>query len=151
MHQQMHRAEKRIPDHTPMQKGYSDYITEISLCNQKRKGDYNQCSVLQFSWKKENFRTTKKSVIDKSNEALWKIDDKFDMTIPEIDKIIEGSTSVPAAICCAFRYGYLQGTKATKQPQRIERIVEILTQMDQKTVRRAHLMISGMIGGRCDG
>ena len=37
MHRQMHRAEKTIPDHTPMQQGYSDYITESSLCNQKVK------------------------------------------------------------------------------------------------------------------
>ena len=42
----------------------------------------------------------KKSVVEKSNEMLGKIDTRYDMTIPEIEEIMEYYTDIAAAICC---------------------------------------------------
>lgn len=58
-----------------------------------------------------------KNVIEKSEDMLGKIDDRYDMTMPEIQEIMEYHADIAAAICCAFRYGYLQGTKVTKAEQ----------------------------------
>ena len=86
----------------------------------------------------------KKSVVEKSNEMLGKIETRYDMTIPEIEEIMEYYTDIAAAICCAFRYGYLQGTNAAKQPWYIERIVNLLKTMEPGEVKDMYYFVQEM-------
>lgn len=87
-----------------------------------------------------------KNVIEKSEDMLGKIDDRYDMTIPEIQEIMKYYTDIAASICCAFRYGYLQGTNAAKQPWYIERIVNLLKTMEPGEVKDMYYFVQGMAG-----
>ncbi len=85
-------------------------------------------------------------VVKKSEDMLGKIDDRYDMTIPEIRDIVEHYTDIVGAICCAFRYGYLQGTKAAEQPRNVQMIVDILKEMDQESQKEVYYFVQGYAG-----
>lgn len=87
-----------------------------------------------------------KNVIEKSEDMLGKIDIRYDMKIPEIQEIMDYHTDAAAAICCAFRYGYLQGEKAAKKPWYIERIVNLLKKMESSEVKDLYYLVQGLAG-----
>lgn len=59
-----------------------------------------------------------KSAIQKANEAISKINPRYDMKQKEIEEIYENIDSPIKAICVSFRFGYLQGIKAAKAEMR---------------------------------
>lgn len=87
-----------------------------------------------------------KSVIEKSEDMLVKIDTQYDMTIPEIQVIMDYHTDTAAAICCAFRYGYLQGERQRKQPWYIERIINLLKTMESGEVKDIYYFVREIAG-----
>lgn len=87
-----------------------------------------------------------KNVIEKSEDMLGKIDARHDMKISEIREIMDYHTDIAAAICCAFRYGYLQGETAAKQPGYIERIVNLLKRMEPGEVKDMYYFVQGIAG-----
>lgn len=87
-----------------------------------------------------------KNVIEKSEDMLGKIDDQYDMKISEIREIMDYHTDIASAICCAFRYGYLQGETAAKQPWCIERIVNLLKTMEPSEVKDMYYFVQGIAG-----
>lgn len=55
-----------------------------------------------------------KSTIQKANEAISKINPRYDMKQKDIEEIYENTNNQIKAICVSFRLGYLQGTKAAR-------------------------------------
>lgn len=59
-----------------------------------------------------------KSAIEKANEAIGKINPRYDMQQHQIEEIYENIESPIKAICVSFRFGYLQGMKAAEAEMR---------------------------------
>lgn len=55
-----------------------------------------------------------RSAIQKANEAISKINPRYDMRQKEIEEIYENIDNPIKAICVSFRLGYLQGMKASQ-------------------------------------
>lgn len=56
----------------------------------------------------------RKSVIEKSESMIGKIDPRYALKSIEIAEIQNGSENWFYAICHSFNYGYMQGVKAAK-------------------------------------
>ena len=55
-----------------------------------------------------------KSAVSKANAIIGAINPCYDMTCENIREIYDTYGGSFDVICCSFRFGYLQGTKAAK-------------------------------------
>lgn len=55
-----------------------------------------------------------KDTIKEIEKTYKTINPYYDMTVPNINDILNNGNTVVDMICLAFRFGYIQGTKAEK-------------------------------------
>ena len=63
------------------------------------------------------------NTVEKAEKMLGKINSRYNLTCKEMDEIYRGCNhDIFNIISCAFRFGYLQGSKAVKAEMRKEKL-----------------------------
>ena len=63
------------------------------------------------------------NTVEKAEKMIGKINERYNLTCKEMDEIYRGcNQDIFNIISCAFRFGYLQGSKAVKAEMRKEKL-----------------------------
>lgn len=60
-------------------------------------------------------KVSMKNAYEKSQEMKGKINPRYDLNTLDIQDIVENTVDIYGAICAAFKFGYLKGSRATKK------------------------------------
>lgn len=55
-----------------------------------------------------------KNAYEKSQEIKGKINPRYDLNALDVQDIVENTADIYGAICAAFKFGYLKGSRDTK-------------------------------------